>query len=180
MLLVRHPPTTRDRSGWADPPLTARGKALARRTAATIGSLPLTRILTSDRRRAAYLARAIGVETALTPTYTKALRPWDVGTATPADLPHLVAHPDQPAPRGESCRAFLYRFLPVLERAVAAKGLIVLVTHYHNACAAVGWALTPDPVTIDPAPLLQPRELPPGAVVLLDRSRVSVFTPPER
>jgi len=155
LILVRHGHTClnvpgRDERlrGWLDLPLDDQGLHEAADTAERLAQYPVETIFSSDLRRARQTAevlrRRVGAPRITT---TKELRPWNLGVFCGLRIADLMpflnlmnAHPDVPAPGGESFYQFYgrysHRLRELLSLASRAAGCIVAVTHVRNVLAA--------------------------------------------
>lgn len=162
LIIVRHGATalnangddtgTPDRiRGWSDPPLTAKGKADAQRSAKEIAAkFQVGKIYTSDLQRAAVTADFIGKAVGAKATKTQALRPWNLGHLTgkktsdvEAEMREYIGKPDAIVPGGESLVDFERRLMPFFQKIAAQASKsdtsTVIVTHTRDVRAILGW-----------------------------------------
>ena len=123
--------------GWLPVPLTLQGMQEIAETADALGDLEgVDGLYSSDLVRAVQsaqeIARVLGME--LQPT--EELRDWNLGDLAgeriASILPqthHLIDHPDEKAPGGESYNTFLERAVPFLTKLVESKKLNIAVAH---------------------------------------------------
>lgn len=150
LYLVRHGSTlwneTRRYQGWADPPLSPRGKREAQQAALQLARVPLQAVYSSDLQRASATARYIvSARTDSTPsvqtssqlreirmglweglTYAQIERRWASLVQAWYDDPYVVSPPG-----GETFSAFRMRVVAFLHRVIAIHrgGAVALVTH---------------------------------------------------
>jgi broad specificity phosphatase PhoE len=156
--LVRHAaPTTPPgiTVGAGDPPLSEAGRAQAHRIAASLAERPLTRLWSSDRRRAVETASMIATTHGLTVEQIPALRELDFGAWEGRDLRDLwredprAAHvweadiADAPRSFGESVREMETRVCEFW-RGVVLSGEAAVVAH-HGSLAALQSTITGQP-----------------------------------
>lgn len=162
--------------GWTDVPLSAEGRRQAAALAARLGGVPLTRVHTSDLRRAADTAAAVGVAHGLPVRATADLREIDFGAWEGRRLADLwVERPAEAAAWEADLRRAPSDFgetVAALEARVArfagslAGGGHVLVVAHRGSLAVLrsllgglsleeAWRLPMDPgalVRLEPAP----------------------------
>jgi probable phosphoglycerate mutase len=191
ILLIRHGATklnSEDNSasvdkirGWLDVPLTAEGRAGAKKTAARLKDSGIEVIVSSDLQRAHDTAKEIAKACGADVVTTQKLRPWDLGVMTGQEsktsLPKIekyVRAPDTVVPKGESFGSFRARALQGLCDVVKghAGKKIAIVTHHRVERLLEAWTKKGQPADhdIDVATFLKKGE-PPGGVktVTLDR-----------
>ncbi len=114
--LVRHGESTwnaqRRMQGWADPPLTERGRWQARQAAQRLADLPLTAIYSSTQQRATATAHEIAGVTGLEVQTDERLREQGFGEATGMvwnweDVADRWPEAVEAAERGESIRPYI-------------------------------------------------------------------------
>jgi broad specificity phosphatase PhoE len=168
VILVRHGPTDLNAGngkqdealrGWLDVPLNARGREDAAKAAAHFNENSADGLYSSDLSRAHDTAKAIHKTTKLPISVDSAFRPWDAGDMAGKKIKeilpqmhHLIDHPDEPAPGGESFNDFLERYTPAIKPLVEAKGNYIVVAHARNAMVLEGMAKNKGE-SIDPATL---------------------------
>ncbi len=153
LILVRHghTPLNGDNQNerlrsWLDIPLDQQGLDEAARIAHSLSSLPISKIVSSDLRRACQTAETIRVTTRASLETTEALRPWNLGIFSGQLISEVVPflnllnhNPDLMAPNGESYRQFYERYsrclMDLLTRAEETPGYTVAVTHVRNFLA---------------------------------------------
>lgn len=139
VLLIRHGETPLNVARVlqpADTPLSARGIDQARLLGKRLAGLPIARLVASDLPRARHTAELIAELTAAPIETSELLRERDFGDWRGWAYDTLPANPlrmtDAP-PGGESAAAFEARvaraFALVVQRAAAAPGLLVVVSH---------------------------------------------------
>ena len=153
--LVRHAAPTTPAGitvGAGDPPLSDAGRAEARRVAASLARRPLTRVWSSDLRRAVETATLIASVHGLDVEMTAALRELDFGAWEGRDLRDLWREDpvaarawedditDAPRSFGESVHDLQVRVGDFWRDAVPA-GEVVVVAH-HGSLAALQAAIT--------------------------------------
>lgn len=155
MWLVRHAAPTTPAGitvGAGDPPLSVTGRAQARAIAASLAERPLSRVLSSDLRRAVETATLIAAPHRLAVESTPALRELDFGDWEGRDLRDLWREDPLAArnweeditnvPRsfGESVRDLESR-VGDFWRGVVLNGEVAVIAH-HGSLAAVQSILT--------------------------------------
>jgi broad specificity phosphatase PhoE len=160
---------------WLDVPLTDKGRAEARMAAAKLRGKNVGAIVASDLSRARETAQIIGQALGIKPTFTRKLRPWDLGIftgkSTRESLPKIGEYarnkPDVAVPQGESFNAFRDRaFEGFYEAAASHPGKIVCcVTHHRDEMLMLAWDKDGQPAdhSVDIEKLLQAGD-PPGGV----------------
>ena len=153
--LVRHAAPTTPAGitvGAGDPPLSVAGRAQARAVAASLAERPLTRVCTSDLRRAVETATLIAAPHRLAVESTPALRELDFGAWEGRDLRELWREDpiaaraweaditDAPRSFGESVRDLESR-VGDFWRGVVLDGEVAVVAH-HGSLAAIQSILT--------------------------------------
>jgi probable phosphoglycerate mutase len=146
-LLIRHAESTWNAAGrWqgqGDPPLSARGRGQADTLAAALADERIDALVTSDLRRAAETAAALGRRLGLTPVADPRLRERDVGAWTglteaevrardPEVLARFRAHDSDARPGGGEGDADLARRARTALASIAASRegeRIAIVTH---------------------------------------------------
>jgi broad specificity phosphatase PhoE len=173
VLLVRHGESRWNRAGrvqgqTAHPRLTRRGRAQARALATTLASVGVTRILTSDLRRATQTAALLGLALGIVPEPTPLLRERHWGTwqgrrrdAAEADARTLA--PEEPLPGGESVLDVRERAGELLGVLGEPTGVVVLVTHGDVIASLLGTESAPNAST-HRLPLAQWDTPAPGAI----------------
>lgn len=163
---------------WSDVPLTDRGRDEARQAAAKLRGKGIGAIVASDLSRARETAEIIGKALGLTPTFSRTLRPWDLGKftgkATPEALPQIERYvrdkPDTPVPDGESFHQFCARAFHGFYNALAAHPdtIVAIVTHHRDERLLTAWDKTSQPSdhSIDIEMFLQKGD-PPGGIIRL-------------
>lgn len=145
LLLIRHGSTALNNPaherirGWLDVPLSAHGAQDAAAAAQQARKFPLAHIYASDLQRAAKTAETVSEAMGVPMSTHPQLRPWNLGdlngttvkTAMPVIF-HLVDHPTEPAPHGETFDAFKTRFLSFAWPLLRHAGLFGMVTHIRN------------------------------------------------
>lgn len=139
VMLVRHGESTWNRAGRVQgqtprPRLTRRGRAQARALATALASVGVTRILTSDLRRATQTAAILGRVLGVVPEPTGLLRERHWGTWQGRRCDAAEAHArtlahDERLLEGESVADVRERVDKVLADLVRQTGVVVLVTH---------------------------------------------------
>ena len=149
LLLVRHAESTWNATGriqgWADPPLTERGRSEAIRIARRLnGDGTIDALYSSSSLRALQTAQLIGEELGLTPRVDERLREESVGELRGLTAEEVKAqypdfwrswHEDPRRPQipgGESIESFLGRVVEVMEEIVSAHGpdtRVAVVSH---------------------------------------------------
>jgi 2,3-bisphosphoglycerate-dependent phosphoglycerate mutase len=147
-LLVRHGESTWNRSGrvqgqTAHPRLTRRGRAQARALAATLVPLEVTRILTSDLRRATQTAAVLGRAVGITPEPTPLLRErhwgaWQGRSRRAAEEEARTLAPHERLAGGESVCDVRERVERLLRQLGHQIGVVVLVTHGDVIASLLG------------------------------------------
>lgn len=139
--------------GWADIPLTDKGRKEGRKIADTVADFPVQRLYTSDLKRATETAKLVGDRVDEKPIRLHMLRPWNVGkysgrlwTEVKKEMERLeTVDPDQTPPGGESFRSFKHRWLTALKAILSesalepSNGFILCVTHTRNLRVALAW-----------------------------------------
>jgi broad specificity phosphatase PhoE len=148
VLLVRHGESTWNRAGMvqgqtAHPRLTRRGRAQARAVAATLAPVGVTRILTSDLRRATQTAAIMGRALRVVPEPTPVLRErhwgtWQGRRRAAAEAHARMLAPDEPLPDGESVVDVRQRVVALLRDLARPTGVVVLVTHGDVIASLLG------------------------------------------
>lgn len=162
VLLVRHGESTWNRAGRvqgqvATPGLTRRGRVQARALAATLAPAGVTRIITSDLRRAVQTAAIIGRASGVEPETSALLRERHWGTWQGRSREAAEAHArtlaaDEPLPGGESEVEVRQRLVGLLSDLVEPAGVLVLVTHGDVITSLLGTGVVPNG-SVHPAPL---------------------------
>lgn len=153
--LVRHAAPTTNAGitvGAGDPPLSDAGRAEARRVAASLAGRPLTKVWSSDLRRAVETASAIASVHGLEVETTSALRELDFGAWEGRDLRDLWREDplaarawedditDAPRSFGESVHDLQVR-VGDFWRGVVLTGEVAVVAH-HGSLAALQSTIT--------------------------------------
>jgi probable phosphoglycerate mutase len=134
--------------GQADPPLDEVGAAEARAAAALLAGLPITGIISSDLRRAAATAEALGARTGLPVRLDQRLRERSAGALEgltraevaerfPQDHAAWASGREMGHHGGETLAEAGRRALELFQ-ALPREGVIVLVTHSATALALTG------------------------------------------
>jgi len=162
LLLVRHGESTWNRSGrvqgqTAHPRLTRRGRAQARALAATLVPLEVTRILTSDLRRATQTAAVLGRAFGIVPEPTPLLRErhwgaWQGRSRRDAETQARTLAPHERLAGGESVSDVRERVGLLLRHLGDRTGVVVLVTHGDVIASLLGTEV-PSNASIHPVPL---------------------------
>jgi broad specificity phosphatase PhoE len=192
ILLVRHGATklnSEDNSasvdkirGWLDVPLTAEGRAGAKKTAAKLKDSGIEIVVSSDLQRAHDTAKMIAQACGAKCVATQKLRPWDLGNMTGQEskthLPRIEKFvrdaPDKPVPQGESFNSFKKRAFEGINEAIRAHPgkRIALVTHHRVERLIEAWQKAGEDAdhSVDADSFVQ-RGLPPGGIktIRLDR-----------
>lgn len=161
--------------GWRNYPLTDQGRADAEAAGQALAKVndttPFDRIVSSDLDRAHETANIISKATGVPVTVDPNLRPWNVGdlagkpiVEVKQQMLDLVAHPDEPAPGGESFNQFLARYVPAIQAIHADPRRTIVVAHTRNAMVLHGLASTGGQ-SVDDAYLKRKHELNPGAIM---------------
>src|SRR5262249_5232937 len=139
LYLVRHGETRENAARIVqlpDVPLSGDGLAQAQQVARRLAGLRITRVLSSDLKRAVMTAQAIADATGAAMTLERLLRERDFGDVRGppyAELPADIFAPDYVPPRGESRAVFEARVASAWRHvtgvAAAADGNIAVVTH---------------------------------------------------
>lgn len=164
LILLRHGETALNKKvgasterirGWVDVPLDKTGEKQAQEVGIKYGSQPLSRIYSSDFKRAtkvaehiAKAANAAGQHVPLIPA--QELRPWNLGILHGKEVDKIIGvmnkcveHPDVVVPDGESFDSYRQRYLPFLrgmiDEAARSPSNIVAVTHSRNIQLARAW-----------------------------------------
>ena len=148
--LVRHGATQSNLdggaySGWVDVPLVDLGVEEARSTADRLRSVPASRVVCSDARRAVRTAQILAEPHGLSPEISPAWRELDYGDwdgltgeqveqRWPGAIRRLSEEPGFRVPGGETLSELLARLLPALEALVPAEqgksdGDAIVVSH---------------------------------------------------
>lgn len=174
--------TSADRiRGWIDVPLVEEGREEARRAGAKLKGKDIAAIVSSDLSRARETAEIIGGIIDVIPTFTKKLRPWDLGTfagmSTKEALPKLARYacetPDEPVPEGESFHQFKTRaFQGFYEAVTEHHGPVLIVSHHRDERILEAWDKEgqPNDHSIDLKTFLQKGD-PPGGVKTLTTTK---------
>lgn len=160
---------------WSNVPLTDQGRQEARQAAMKLRGKGVGAIVASDLDRAKETAEIIGRGIGLIPTFSRKLRPWDLGIftgkSTPESLPKIEVYardkPDTPVPEGESFNQFRDRAFDGVSEAVAAHPgkIVALITHHRVEMLLLAWDTDGQPPSheVDIDKLLQKGD-PPGGV----------------
>jgi probable phosphoglycerate mutase len=180
LVFVRHGDTQLNEDGdkirgWADVPLSPKGKAAAAAIAKRLKGTRLDGIITSDLGRARETAAEISRQTGVPILYsTKALRPLNAGvyqgveskTVLPK-LQYFVEHADQTIPKGESFNQFRNRFLGEISSVGMehAGKAICVVSHHRNNVTLDAWTKKGQPAdfALD-TPTLMENGIPPAGI----------------
>lgn len=173
--------------GWSDVPLSAEGKADAKKVADELKNSGIKIIVSSDLQRAHDTAKEVARATGAKLIISKKLRPWDLGALTGQDtkasLPKIADYaknkPDEAIPEGESFNSFKSRAFEGLSEVADGhpddKG-VAIVTHHRVERLIKSWQKAGQPAThdIDIKEFLQKGE-PPGSAegVTLDRDALA-------
>ncbi len=122
--------------GWSDGELTKQGIEQVKEICTTLSHLPISRIVSSDIKRARMTAQIVGDALSLPVTYTSALREQDKGLLTGRKKEEAyLEYPDyrtvdvsRKYPKGESLMD-LYERVKILLQEIEGWDEVLLVTH---------------------------------------------------
>ncbi len=133
--------------GWLPVPLTPEGRDQAKATGKDLKGITPATFSSSDLPRALETARIVGSQIGHLPSPDTDIRDWNTGSLAGQkfvdvkdQLMHLIDHPDEPAPGGESLNSYLNRFVPAMKRRIADPGVHLVVGHARGASILQGLA----------------------------------------
>lgn len=154
LLYVRHGKTALNLGGtkealrgWLPVPLTPEGRQQAKDAGQNLKGITPDTFSSSDLPRAMETAHYVGKSIGRSVSPDTNIRDWNTGDLAGKkfvdvkdQLMHLIDHPDEPAPHGESLNTYLNRFVPAMRSRVTDPGLHVVVGHAWGASILEGIA----------------------------------------
>ena len=133
--------------GWLPVPLTPEGRQQAKDAGQQLKGIRPDTFTSSDLPRAMETAHLVGKAIGHAASPDTNIRDWNTGdlagkkfTDVKDHLMHLVDHPDEPAPHGESLNSYLNRFVPAMKSRINDPGIHLVVGHARGASVLEGIA----------------------------------------
>lgn len=163
--------------GRLEVPLADVGKQQAQDTAATLAKrlTALDSFETSPLHRTLQTAAIIGKRIGMKAVPNPDILDWDTGKLAGQKvedvLPlvkHLITHPEEPAPGGQSFQDYLNYFVPAMQQKVNAPGVHLVIGHARGASVIQGLADNGG-TSVDVQRVLDRPDVQPGGILIVNK-----------